>query len=283
MSEEQELLIRLSGLIREKNPLIHCITSPIAINDCANIVLALGARPIMAEHPAEVAGITGISSSLSVSLANITDARMESVMIAGRKAFSQGKPSVIDCVGVNCSQIRMELAGRFLRECSPAVIKGNASEIRALAGVSFGEAGIDTAFSDRVSFDNPGSVEAMGRILKEFSRKTGSVVLASGIIDMMSDGSEVLAVENGCPSMALVTGTGCMLSCIIAAYLSSSESPLQAALCGTALLGTAGETAEQLCRQRELDGLGSYHIALIDALSSRDPGVFTEKMKVRRV
>ena len=89
--------------------LFICITSPIAINDCANAVLALGAKPIMAEHPLEVENITLMSKSLAVSLANITDARAESIMISGKAACKAGIPSVIDLVGVTCSKMRADL------------------------------------------------------------------------------------------------------------------------------------------------------------------------------
>ena len=98
-----------------KSPLIHCITSPIAINDCANVVLALGAKPIMAEHPEEVEGVTKSACALGVSLANITDARADSMMISGKAALHTGLPSVLDAVGVTCSQFRKALAEQFIR------------------------------------------------------------------------------------------------------------------------------------------------------------------------
>ena len=114
-------------------PLIHCITNPISINDCANVVLALGAKPIMAEHPKEVHEITALAKALAVNLGNITDARAESIFISGGVAKNAQIPCVIDVVGVACSALRMELAQRFIRECAPCVIKGNLSEIKALA------------------------------------------------------------------------------------------------------------------------------------------------------
>ncbi|MBR0396793.1 MAG: hydroxyethylthiazole kinase [Eubacterium sp.] len=279
-------MLETGKLLRSQNPLIHCITSPIAVNDCANAVLAVGARPIMAEHPREVAGITAISQALGVSLANITDARAESIMISGRQALQDGLPSAIDVVGVNCSAFRMDLAKQFIRDCRPAVIKGNASEIRAIAGAAYGEAGIDTAVSDRVSHDNPGSVEAAADVVRNFAKATGAVVLASGIIDVISDGEAVWLVENGSPLLARVTGTGCILNCLIASYLSvckretgdGSVSPeavkshfpdcasaLQAVCYATTLLGAAGEIAEAKLPQP--GALGSYHVALMDALA----------------
>ena len=118
-------------------PLIHCITNPISINDCANVVLALGAKPIMAEHPKEVHEITALAKALAVNLGNITDARAESIFISGGVAKNAQIPCVIDVVGAACSALRMELAQRFIRECAPCVIKGNLSEIKAQRGWNF--------------------------------------------------------------------------------------------------------------------------------------------------
>ena len=277
MADRIEEILKTGRILRERNPLIHCITSPIAINDCANAVLAVGARPICAEHPAEVRGITAISAALGVTLANITDARAESLMLSGDEARKRGLRSVIDVVGVNCSPFRMELAKRFVRECRPAVIKGNLSEIRALAGASFGNCGIDTADEDQVSKDHPGSLERTGEILKNLAREAGAVVLASGITDVLTDGNVTIAVSNGVSDMARVTGTGCILNCLTAAFLSAAETPLDAAAYAVLLMGIAGETA----LPERAKGLGSYHVALIDAISALETEQLREKMKIQ--
>jgi hydroxyethylthiazole kinase-like sugar kinase family protein len=130
--EMQMEMLAVRHAVMGKHPLIHLITSPIAINDCANVILAVGGRPICAEHPEEVAGITEISRALGVSLANITDARLKSIEISGKAARHEGIPSVIDVVGVTCSRLRMDAAASFIEHAHPAVIKGNASEITAL-------------------------------------------------------------------------------------------------------------------------------------------------------
>ena len=200
--------VKLRKQIREESPLVHCITSPIAINDCANAVLAVGAKPIMAEHPREVAGITGMAKSLTVSLANITDARMESILISGRTALELGIPSVIDVVGVACSPLRMELAKRFISECHPAVIKGNTSEIRALAGDAYHAVGIDVGKEDEVTLANPGACTEMKEIASAYARKTEAVVLATGAVDVISDGQQTYYLLNGDACMSKVTGTG---------------------------------------------------------------------------
>lgn len=245
------------SLLHKEAPLIHCITHPIAVNDCANAVLALGARPIMAEHPKEAASIAQIARSLTVSLGNITDARAESIFLAGNV-----RPAVIDLVGITCSDFRMKLARRFLEECRPAVIKGNVSEIRAIAGAGFHNQGIDVSREDAVTKDDPMAQFRLARLMKEISDRTQAVVAASGEVDIIVSPQDDKAyfLENGSPSMARITGTGCMLTCIMGTFM-AVVSPLEAAVCGAAVLGIAGERADAS------KGLGTYHISLLDQLS----------------
>lgn len=271
----EEPFLAMHREITGKSPLIHCITSPIAINDCANAVLAVGAKPIMAEHPAEVAGITGMAGALSVSLANITDARRESILISGKKAREKGIRSVIDVVGVTCSHFRMELANRFIRDCRPAVIKGNSSEIRALAGCAFDAVGIDAGQKDELIRENELVLEDTAAIVKEYSQKTKAVVLATGAVDILSDGEKIYLLENGSEWMAKVTGTGCVLSCLIAVYLSSRNAPAaEAAMLAATVWGIAGELADHE------NGLGSYHVGLLDELSGMTDEAIAERMRI---
>ena len=114
---------------RNKKPVVHCITNPISINLCANGVLAVGAKPIMAEHPLEVAEITKTADVLVLNLGNITDARIRSIKISAKIAHEHNIPFVIDAVGVACSQLRRNLIRELLKEIKPTAIKGNYSEI----------------------------------------------------------------------------------------------------------------------------------------------------------
>ena len=249
--------------IRKNEPLIHCITNPISINDCANAVLATGAKPVMAEHPLEVAHITSMASVLAVNLGNITDARMESIMISGRQAEELNIPSIIDSVGVTCSDIRLKLAKEYIDMCRPAVIKGNISEIKVLCGEESDAAGIDVSSKDVFSEDNQDKMMVTASIVKELSIRTGAVVVASGKIDTISDGTDVYFIKNGCEMMSRITGTGCMLNVLIASYLSAAAddkklkglSNLQAAIYATAMFGIAGERAARKT-DRSLSGLG---------------------------
>lgn len=269
----------------QTEPLIHCITHPIVINDCANAVLALGARPIMAEHPREAAQIAAMASALTVSLGNITDARAESIMLAGKE-----RAAVLDLVGITCSSFRMELAKAFIRDCHPAVIKGNASEIRAISGFDFHDSGIDVSAADAVTRNNSAAQYQMAEILLNCSRKNHAIVLATGEVDMIADweSSAVYLIENGSPLMAKITGTGCMLTCIAGVYLAVSE-PLTAALLATVSLGIAGELAaapegqESSSASRKKIGLGTYHIRLLDELSLLTDELLFQRIKLRRI
>lgn len=256
--------------VQAKSPLIHSITSPIAVNDCANAVLALGAKPIMAEHPLEVAKIARMADALTVSLANITDARAQSILIAGHE-----KSGVIDLVGINCSELRMEIARTFIRDCHPSVIKGNASEIRAIVGADFDACGIDVGKKDAVSKNQPDSIARMANLMKPYAARTGAVILSTGEVDLIAapDGQTVYSIENGTPNLAKVTGTGCMLTCILGVYLSVTD-PLSAALLSAVTLGIAGETADASC------GLGTYRVGLIDALSLLSDELISQRAKI---
>ena len=235
-------------------PLIHCITNPISINDCANVVLALGAKPIMAEHPKEVHEITALAKALAVNLGNITDARAESIFISGGVAKNAQIPCVIDVVGAACSALRMELAQRFIRECAPCVIKGNLSEIKALAGQK---------------------LQKTGQLVCSYAKKAHAVAMASGAVDIISDGSQVWFVKNGVAELSKVTGTGCMLNVITATYLSVTD-PLTACLLSAGTLGICGELADKS------RGMGTYHIELINQLSTLSDAQLEQYLQIQR-
>ena len=269
-------LFNIIEKVKTDKPLIHCITSPIAINDCANLVLIAGARPIMAEHPEEVSDITAMAEGLSVSLANITDARARSVMISGNSAFLKGVPKVIDLVGITCSRLRMDIADRFIKECRPEVIKGNVSEIRALLGLAHDTSGVDTGPMDKITAgDDPGARKLL-LAMRDFSEKTGSVLLATGEVDMATDGKTMWRIDNGSPSMSYVTGTGCMMSCLIAAMLYGGG-PLEAVLFSSSVFGIAGELAD------DSQGLGSFHIHLLDEMSLMTRDKFEKHSRISKV
>lgn len=262
-------LLAIRHQIQGEQPLIHCITNHISINDCANVVLAVGAKPIMAEHPAEVSEITATAKALAVNLGNINDARMESMLLSGKTAFEKKIPSVIDIVGVACSQLRLTFTQKFLAEGHPSVIKGNLSEIKALCGRENNAKGIDAGGEDAVTKENRKSNIEM---LKSLATASGAVVAATGAVDIITDGTDTYLIENGCKMLSLVTGTGCMLNVLIGTFISSNQI-LGGTVFATALMGICGELSQTA------KGPGTFKTALLDSLFSLTDQEFKEKIR----
>jgi hydroxyethylthiazole kinase len=252
--------------IKNNHYLIHCITNPISINDCANAVLAAGGRPIMAEHPLEVSEITSSADALCLNLGNITDARMESMLISAKTANASNIPIILDVVGITCSTLRYEYVNKLLSCAKPAVIKGNLSEIKKLANSRCSFSGIDS--DERTDTEN--ELAAACDIVNKLALQTGSVIAASGKTDIISDGKYSAYVDNGCPLMPLITGTGCLLNVITGTMLSAKVSTVfNKTVLGSVILGVCGELALVYNESLGLScGLGSYHVNLLNALSA---------------
>lgn len=276
MKEEAVILQKIID-IKEKvkidKPLIHCITNHITINDCANIVLSAYGKPIMAEHYEEVSDITSSASALAINIGNITDNRMKSIMISGKTANEKNIPSIIDIVGVSCSKLRLNFAINFIEKCKPSVIKGNMSEIKSIFGLGTKSKGIDVNEEDIINQD---TLNSNIYIVKELSLKTKSTVVATGTIDIISDGEKTFIIENGCEELSRITGTGCMLNALIATYISSKDI-IYSAILGTVIMGICGEIS---VKDR---GLASFKIELIDKISTIKNEDMLEKIKIREV
>lgn len=239
--------------IKTEQPLVHCITNHISINDCANAVLALGGKPIMAEHPEEVAEITSVSKALAVNLGNISESRMESIMISGKTARERGIPVVIDAAGAACSSLRLRFSKNFIEKYRPSVIKGNEAEIRALCSLPFETKGVDSL----------GNGEGIGELALKTAKKFSASVLISGKADAVSDGKRTVLIENGSPLMPFVTGTGCMLNVVCGTFLSVCN-PFESAVMSALTMGISGEYAEE---QFSISGsISGFHYAIIDGL-----------------
>lgn len=270
----QELLF-LQQQIREKKPLIHCITNPISINDCANIILAAGAKPIMAEHPEEVSRITSLSAALAVNLGNITDIRLASMEIAGHSAQHNDIPAIIDLVGIACSDLRLGFAKKFIKNCKPAVIKGNISELKALADVENDAKGIDAGENDAI---NRAGITANVELLKKLAKQSGAVIVATGAADLITDGKRSFLGENGTEMLANITGTGCMLNALTAAYLASGKGSLTASLAAISTMGISGELA-----MKKAYGPGTFRAALLDEVYNLTELEFKVRLRLSEI
>lgn len=215
--------------VREQAPLIHCIANPISIHDCANVVLAAGARPIMAEHPGEVREITAGARALALNIGNITDARKESVRICMEEAARRRIPAVLDMVGIGCSSMRRQLVldcldrRREICPQAPLILKGNLSEIKSLATEGEKEPvhtdGVDARACDGLTRENEAQTIQM---ICGLAAAHQAVILATGKTDVIADERNAYLSDNGCPAMSQITGTGCMLTVLAAVYASQS-------------------------------------------------------------
>lgn len=251
----------------EKKPLIHSITNPISINQCANTILAVGARPIMAEHPKEVGEITDTADALMLNLGNITDARMESMLISAKMAEEKGIPIVLDAVGVACSALRRKYALSLIEKVTPTVIKGNYSEIRALYDEAYSSVGVDADMSLEV--------DSVRKLSHELSARFGAVIMATGARDIITDGARTVYINNGVKQLSTVTGTGCMLGALCAAFMTSGES-FDAVVAATAFFGICGELSETE------KGNGTFMVNLIDNISTADDELIERYAKVEK-
>lgn len=251
--------------VEEQKPLIHCITNPITINQCANAILAVGGRPMMAEHPLEVAEITATAQALVLNLGNITDARMESMMISSVVASGNNIPFVIDLVGIACSELRRKFANELIEENVPTLIKGNYSEINALYNSAYKSSGVDAD----ISLD----VNSISDIAVSLACKYNTIIIASGKTDIVTDGKKLVYVKNGTTKLAEVTGTGCMLGVLCGCYLSVCKD-INAAVTACAILGICGELSVTD------KGSGSFMVNLIDNLSIISDIVIENQLKM---
>jgi len=229
--------------LRERSPLVHSITNYVAMDVSANALLAIGAAPAMVHALEEVEEFTGISGALVVNIGTLSPQWVEAMRLLG-------KPWVLDPVGAGATRYRTDTA-RELAEMRPTVIRGNASEILAVAGGTGGTRGVD---STHASDD---AVEAA----RGLARRTGSVVAATGAVDYVTDGARTLSVANGHPMMTRVTALGCSATAIVGAFLAVHDDALFATAAALAVIGLAGEIAA-----REAPGPGTFRQKLLDAL-----------------
>lgn len=248
--------------VREKAPLIHNITNYVTVNDCANILLACGAAPIMADDIGEVEEITAICNGLNINIGTLNANTIPSMFAAGKKANALGHPVVLDPVGAGASTLRTQTARRLLEEITFTVIKGNISEIKTLALGTGTTRGVEADVADAVTDE---TVANAVEFAKKFAEKTGAVIAITGAIDIVVDQSRAFIIRNGCPMMGKITGAGCQLSALVAAYVTANpEHPLDATAAAVCAMGLCGELA--LARMQPQDGNSSYRNYLIDAI-----------------
>lgn len=257
--------------VRDINPLIHHITNYVTVNDCANITLAIGASPIMADALEEAADIASIASALVLNMGTLNEHTVTSMFAAGKAAWEAGVPVIFDPVGAGASKFRNITAARMLNEVKISVLRGNISEVKFLAGLQAEAKGVDASKSDLLHTDDAMTISKM------LASKLDCVVAITGAIDVISDGKKVICIENGHPMLSNITGTGCMCSSLIGSFCGAApDSPLEATAAALLSMGIAGEIAYDKSGQ---NGNGSFLVALMDAVSHMDTETFIRRGK----
>lgn len=257
------MLKKMLENVRKETPLVHCITNYVTVNDCANILLACGGSPIMADDSEEVEDITSICDGLVINIGTLNKNTIESMILAGKKANSLGRPVILDPVGAGASTFRTQTVEKLLDEIHFTVIRGNISEIKTLTKENGMTKGVDANLADAITEEN---LEDVIHFAQDFAKKTEAVIVITGAIDLVVDTCQAYAIKNGHPMMAKVTGTGCMLTAMIGAYLASNKrQPLEATVAAICAMGLCGEIAYDKMLKNE-GGNGSYRNDLIDSI-----------------
>jgi len=253
--------------LREAKPLVHQITNYVVMNETANATLALGALPVMAHAPEEVEEMVAFAGALVLNIGTLSSHWVDAMLAAGRVANARGIPVVLDPVGVGATRYRTETAKRILDEVRVTVLRGNAGEIATLVGVDAEVRGVEQIGADGDPAD----------LARQAGAALGLVASVTGVVDHVSDGTRVVAIENGDAMMASITGTGCMSSALTGCFLAvNHDRPLEAAAEALVAFGVAGEDAARSAR-----GPGSFHVALYDSLAALDPATLDGRAKTR--
>ena len=238
-------------LIRQSAPLVHNITNFVVMNTTANALLAIGASPVMAHAPQEVEEMTGLAGSLVLNIGTLSVPWVDAMILAGRQANNKAVPVVIDPVGAGATSFRDYSLQRILAAVRPSVIRGNASEIRALRYAEKGTKGVDSSLTSDQALE---AARALAETLQ-------CVVCISGATDVIVSPRELIRVSNGHPMMARVTGLGCTATALVAAFSAVNPSPIRATAHAMAVMGIAGEMAAA-----QSPGPGSLQMHFLDAL-----------------
>lgn len=254
--------------VKAKKPLIHHLTNYVTANDSANITLAFGASPVMAGDIGEVEEMVSKAGALVLNIGTLSAASVDAMIVAARKAHQLGIPVVFDPVGVGATSMRTAAAARIIRETSPAVIRGNASEIKVLAGISTAIRGVDSVADETDS----------ETVARDLARKLGCVVALTGKTDIIARGDDLCRIDNGHPWLSGVTGTGCMATSLVGCCLGGGADPFVAAAGGITVMGIAGELAREALRPGE--NIGMFRVRLFDAVAAMTPETIIQRGKI---
>lgn len=254
--------------VREQSPLVLNITNYVVMNNTANALLAAGASPIMAHATEETEDMVAICGSTVINIGTLDRFTVEAMLKAIQTANKLSKPVILDPVGAGASTYRDETLKKIFEAGTPGFIRGNASEIMALSGLSIQSKGVDSSES---SLD---SLSAATNL----SRKYGCIVTVSGQTDIVTNGKETVMLKNGSPLMGKVTGLGCTATAITGAFAAIQPNPLEAAVCAAAFMGICGEIAAEMSQ-----GPGTLQLHLYDTLYNLTEKQVQSRLRIEKI
>lgn len=252
--------------LRQASPLVHNITNFVVMNNTANALLAVGASPIMAHAHSEIDEMVSLCQSLVINIGTLDDYFVTSMLLAVQKANELGKPWVLDPVGAGATSYRNIVLSQLL-EFKPTVIRGNASEIAALAKANTTTTkGVDSTIQSNEALD-------AARFLHQ---EYGAVVCISGETDIIVGQNQSIYISNGNALMTKVTGLGCSATAVIGAFIATVEDTTEAVTAAMALFSISGELAA-----KQSNGPGTLQLHLLDSLHTITEEEFTATLKVK--
>jgi hydroxyethylthiazole kinase len=256
MNELKDILAR----VKAESPLTLSITNQVTIGDCANALLAIGAAPVMSGDPDDARDLAALASATVLNIGTVGTAQLEILLAAGQGARASGRPVVLDPVGAGATAVRRAAAEKLMREAD--IIRGNWSEIQALAGWGGIQRGVDSAAGDDLS--------AVAALAEELAGRLGVVVAVTGATDVVAGRGQMWFIGGGSPLLTRLTGTGCLLSAMVGAYAGAAGGDLALAAAGALThLALAGQRAAESLGQAPL--LGTFKTRLFDSLALVSP------------
>lgn len=257
--------------VRAHKPLVHNITNVVVTNFTANGLLALGASPVMAYAKEEVADMAKIAGALVLNMGTLDDRVVEAMRIAGQSANRHSVPIVFDPVGAGATPYRTETARSLLKELRVSVLRGNAAEVANVIGEAWSIKGVDAAGS---------SAKEVAALVRQAARELKCVTVVTGRDDYVSDGEVTYRVSNGTPLLTQVTGTGCLLTSVIGAFLAVEKDYVAASKAALAYYGVAAERAVKITG---VDSPGSFQVELLNQLHRTDSAAVLQQANISLV
>lgn len=256
MSEPDLAAVTVDALaeIRTRHPLIHQITNFVVMNDTANVTLHIGASPVMAHAVGEVREMVRYAGALVLNIGTLEPAWIEAMLAAGREANERGVPVILDPVGTGATALRTGAVEEILATVRVDVVRGNAAELSAIAGLAAEIRGVDSV-----------SAEAPDTAARIVARRTGGAAVVSGPVDHVADATRTAQIANGHPLMGAITGSGCMATALVGAFRAVQPDPFLAAAAAMIAFGVAGEIAVERSA-----GPGTFRQHLMDAVYGLD-------------